>query len=453
MSSNEIMIDVKNISKRYEIYATPRDRLKQLVLPTLRRSWSRIRTSLGLLTDKPPQYFREFWALHDLSFQVRKGDTFGIVGINGSGKSTLLQMVCSTLTPTSGSVETKGRVAALLELGSGFNPDFTGRENVFLNGQILGLRREEIQEKFQAIEEFASIGDFIDQPVKTYSSGMVVRLAFAVAIHVDPDILIVDEALAVGDIAFQRKCMRWMEEFTAKRGILLFVSHSTDQVRKLCSNAIYLRNGRLILIGNAKEVCDQYEKDLYTPNDANVIENKYVNVNSSPEISFFEDSQKEIDASVSFPDCAFHYGNELVKISDAWLADSTGARRNHFKKGESLFWCYRVQFNVDVPTPVFGFSIKTKEGIILFGTNSRILNAPIREYKSGDKTLIRFSIEPNLGVGEYFLNCGVSIDSSNISDNVEFLHRVVDAGIFTVLSNGVACTGLVNMKTSLSVYP
>ena len=453
MSSNEIMIDVKNLSKRYEIYATPRDRLKQLVLPTLRRSWSRIAIRLGILAETAPQYFREFWALHDLSFQVKKGDTFGIVGVNGSGKSTLLQMVCSTLTPTSGSVETKGRVAALLELGSGFNPDFTGRENVFLNGQILGLRREEIQEKFQAIEEFACIGDFIDQPVKTYSSGMVVRLAFAVAINVDPDILIVDEALAVGDIAFQRKCMRWMEEFTAKRGILLFVSHSTDQVRKLCSNAIYLRNGIVVLIGNAKEVCDQYEKDLYTPSDPKVIENKYVNDSSAAEIRFFEDSEIEIDQLVSFPSCALHYGNELVKISDAWLTDSAGTRRNHFKKGESLFWCYRIQFNIDVPTPVFGFSIKTKEGIILFGTNSHILDATVRGYKSGEKTLIRFFIEPNLGVGEYFLNCGVSIDSTDVSNNVEFLHRVVDAGIFTVLPNDVACSGLVNMKTSLSIYP
>lgn len=260
MSSDEIVIDVKNLSKRYEIYATPRDRLKQLVFPSIYRIFARITGLFGRASDRPPpRYFREFWALHDVSFQVRKGETVGIVGLNGSGKSTLLQLICSTLTPTSGNVEVKGRVAALLELGSGFNPDYTGRENVFLNGQILGLSREEIQGRFQAIEDFADIGDFIDQPVKTYSSGMTVRLAFAVAINVEADILVVDEALAVGDFQFQAKCYSRLRSLRESGVSILFVTHATALVRSFCDKAIYLRKGELISFGNANEVCSLYE--------------------------------------------------------------------------------------------------------------------------------------------------------------------------------------------------
>ena len=194
--SSEIAIKVENLSKCYHIYDQPRDRLKQMILPRMQRA-------IGM---QPRQYFREFWALKDVSFEVKKGETVGIIGRNGSGKSTLLQMVCGTLNPTSGSIQTSGRIAALLELGSGFNPEFTGRENVYLNGAVLGLSRDEIDVRFDEIAAFAEIGEFIDQPVKTYSSGMMVRLAFAVAINVDPQILVVDEALSVGDELFQRKC-------------------------------------------------------------------------------------------------------------------------------------------------------------------------------------------------------------------------------------------------------
>src|SRR5450759_2168058 len=322
MSSDEVVIDVKNLSKRYEIYATPRDRLKQLVLPSIYRIFARLTGLFGHESDHlTHQYFREFWALHDVSFQVLKGETVGIIGLNGSGKSTLLQLICSTLTQTAGSVEVKGRVAALLELGSGFNPDFTGRENVYLNGQILGLTREEIQDRFQAIEAFADIGDFIDQPVKTYSSGMGVRLAFAVAINVEPEVLVVDEALAVGDLAFQRKCMRWMEDFAAKRGVLLFVSHSPEQIRRLCTKAIYLRHGVIAGLGPAKEICDRYEKDQYitaVPDE----ENCSLQIsNDSLDIDIKSDDQIDTEG-FCFPDCALHYGDERARITGAWLEDS-----------------------------------------------------------------------------------------------------------------------------------
>lgn len=248
MSSNDIAIRVTNLSKRYEIYATPRDRLKQFVLPRLQRQ-------VGL---QPKQYFREFWALKEVSFEIKKGETVGIIGRNGSGKSTLLQMICGTLNPTSGSIQTSGRIAALLELGSGFNPEFTGRENVYMNASVLGLSNEEIDARFDDIAAFADIGDFIEQPVKTYSSGMMVRLAFSVAIHVEPDILIVDEALAVGDIVFQMKCLDKMEKIRSHGTTILFVSHSLEQVKRFCALAVWLDHGKVKLMGESNYVSDQY---------------------------------------------------------------------------------------------------------------------------------------------------------------------------------------------------
>lgn len=245
---NHIAIRVDNLSKGYHLYDKPRDRLKQFLLPRL----------YHLMGRPGSQYFREFWALKDLSFEVKKGETVGIVGRNGSGKSTLLQLICGTLSPTIGNVETHGRIAALLELGSGFNPEFSGRENVYLNAAVLGLTKHEIEERFEDIAAFADIGQFIEQPVKTYSSGMYVRLAFAVAIHVEPQVLIVDEALSVGDFAFQTKCVRQLRSFLDGGGTLLFVSHDITTIKSLCQKAIYLRQGRLQKFGIASQVCDFY---------------------------------------------------------------------------------------------------------------------------------------------------------------------------------------------------
>lgn len=429
---NDIAIRVSNLSKCYQIYNNPRDRLKQFVIPRLQR----------MTGQTPKQYFREFWALRDVSFNVRRGETVGIVGLNGSGKSTLLQLICSTLTPTSGDVQAKGRVAALLELGSGFNPEFTGRENVFMNGQILGLSREEIQERFQTIEEFADIGDFIDQPVKTYSSGMTVRLAFAVAINVEPEVLVVDEALAVGDMAFQRKCLRWMEGFAANRGVLLFVSHSSEQVRRLCTKAIYLRSGVIVGIGLAKEICDMYEKDQYITS-AYGEEKSNLQLNSD---NFGINIESDEIVPIGFADCALHYGDQRAIITAAWTEDSEGLVRNTFKIGESFNWCYRVEFKCNASSIVFGFLVKTKEGISLFGANSETLGYEAISVSTGDSVIVRFSVEPNLGVGEYFLNCGVSTNSLG---KLDFLHRVIDAGIIEIWAKNNANIGIVNMKTRM----
>lgn len=248
--SSEIAIKVKKLSKCYQIYNQPHDRLKQSVYPRLQ----------GLAGRPQGQYFREFWALKDISFEIMKGETVGIVGRNGSGKSTLLQMICGTVNPSSGEIQTNGRIAALLELGSGFNPEFTGRENVYMNASILGLSKEEIDEKFDDIAAFADIGHFMEHAVKTYSSGMVARLAFSVAIQVDPDILIVDEALSVGDMAFQEKSFTRMKKIRDQGTAILFVSHSTSAVRNFCDRAIWLDAGNMRGMGERLSICDEYQK-------------------------------------------------------------------------------------------------------------------------------------------------------------------------------------------------
>ena len=249
MSSNNVAINVNNLSKCYQIYDTPRDRLKQFIVPSLQR------LARG---QNPRQYFREFWALKDVSFEVRKGETLGVIGRNGSGKSTLLQLVCGTLSPTRGNIEVHGRVAALLELGSGFNPDFTGRENVYMNAAVLGLSSAEIDARYDEIVSFADIGGFIDQPVKTYSSGMLVRLAFSVATQVDPDILIVDEALSVGDMGFQKKCMEKIDEFRKNGKTIFFCSHDMHAVDSLCNAVIWIKDGQIEEAGRTEKVISSY---------------------------------------------------------------------------------------------------------------------------------------------------------------------------------------------------
>lgn len=251
--SNDIAIKIENLSKCYHIYDQPRDRLKQMILPHLQR----------VVGAASKQYFREFWALKDVSFEVKKGETVGIIGRNGSGKSTLLQMICGTLNSTSGSIQTNGRIAALLELGSGFNPEFTGRENVYLNGAVLGLSKDEINSRFDEIAAFADIGEFIDQPVKTYSSGMFVRLAFSIQANVEPEILIVDEALAVGDAHFVHRCMLRFHELQAIGTTILFVSHASASVTQLCDRAIWLEEGKFKLEGSAPEVVEDYLASLF----------------------------------------------------------------------------------------------------------------------------------------------------------------------------------------------
>ena len=256
MSSDAVAVQVSNISKLYEVYDTPRDRLKQFVVPRLQR----------VTMATPKRFYREFLALDNVSFTIKNGETVGIVGRNGSGKSTILQVICGILHPSNGIVETNGRIAALLELGSGFNPEFSGRENVYMNATVLGLSKTETDRRFDTIVEFADIDNFIDQPVKTYSNGMLVRLAFAVAINVDPQILIIDEALSVGDELFQRKCFARIEQLKTDGVTILFVSHSSSAVIELCDRALLLDNGRLLKDGKPRETIKQYHRLIFSRN-------------------------------------------------------------------------------------------------------------------------------------------------------------------------------------------
>ncbi|MFI3220449.1 MAG: ABC transporter ATP-binding protein [Methylococcales bacterium] len=342
MSSNDIAVRVSNLSKRYEIYDAPGDRLKQFMIPKVRK--------VSGLSSK--QYFREFWALKNVSFEIKRGETVGIIGRNGSGKSTLLQIICGTLTPSSGSVESSGRISALLELGSGFNPEFSGRENVFLNGAIHGLSRESIEKKFDRIAAFADIGDFIDQPVKTYSSGMYARLAFSASMFVDPDILIIDEILAVGDAPFQAKCMRAFHKLRDDGCSIIIVSHDSYMIKNFCQRALYLRKGDFIGFGESAAIVDQYNVE---------IENALVQSLSSATTN--NDSPEVIDVEAT--------GMGLFKISSIDLLDSTGQPTSTVYTGETMTISFRyATLAQQSPKVTFVVNLYRHDGLYICGTTT-----------------------------------------------------------------------------------
>jgi ABC-type polysaccharide/polyol phosphate transport system ATPase subunit len=336
----DIAIKVDKLSKCYHIYDRPQDRLKEMVVPRLQR----------LVGQQASQYGREFWALKDVSLEVKKGEIVGIIGRNGSGKSTLLQMICGTLNPTSGSITTHGRVAALLELGSGFNPEFTGRENVYLNASVLGLNRSETQAQFSNIEAFADIGDFIDQPVKTYSSGMMLRLAFAVSVHVQPDILVVDEALSVGDIAFRNKCMEAIQKLVARGVTILFVTHDLGTLQLLCSRVIWLAKGVLQASGNPIRIAQDYY------------------------VSTVQGGKIDAQESSTLPPQQETGKAKFIELN------LLGGEDNNFTTGQPLRIGFVMRALQDLPKLVFAVSIYRADGDWLIGQTSRdenvVMNAP-----------------------------------------------------------------------------
>jgi lipopolysaccharide transport system ATP-binding protein len=433
MSSDDIAIRVSNLSKSYQIYEAPRDRLKQFVLPRLQRA----------TRQAPKQYFRDFRALNDVSFNVRKGETVGIIGRNGSGKSTLLQIICGTLTPTGGTVETRGRIAALLELGSGFNPDFTGRENVYLNAAVLGLSQIEIADRYDAIAAFADIGQFIDQPVKTYSSGMTVRLAFAVAISVEPKILIVDEALAVGDAAFQRKCIRRIAELTDSGVTLLFVSHDTETVKRICTRSLYLDRGQMRMLGDAKEVCIEYERDLFGASRHAPASTKTATAEPKKSKGCFD---PELHASAEKS-----YGDGRAAIESIAVAETSGEHVNVIPIGAEFIVAYTVKFLDTVARPVFGMMITTREGVCVFGSNTTDLDVSKREFVANDKLQVSFKLTNNLGPGIYYLTCG--IHSKDHPDGLIYIHRRMDAYLFRSLpsESAILSSGLAHLSPNIDV--
>lgn len=396
-SEDNIAIRVDNLSKGYHLYDQPRDRLKQFVLPRLNH-----------FMGKPGgQYFREFWALKDLSFEVRKGETVGIIGRNGSGKSTLLQLICGTLSPTSGSVDTNGRIAALLELGSGFNPEFSGRENVYLNAAVLGLSKQEIIERFDDIAAFADIGQFIEQPVKTYSSGMYVRLAFAVAIHVEPQVLIVDEALSVGDFAFQTKCIRQLRAFLEKGGTLLFVSHDISTIKSLCQKAIYLRQGQLRKVGLASQVCDAYLAEVQQEEGL---------AQGTKALA----SSQARDAPPSLPHAAIetfrqavlpfrrHASSECEFISVEVLGINGEVIRT-VAWGQEIVLRVTLLSHASIDQLVVAFYIRDKLQNAVMGTNTRYEGIDISPTSAGERISIAFTYTNLLSAGEYAV-CVIAAD-------------------------------------------
>jgi len=419
--SSEIAINLQNVSKCYHIYDKPRDRLLQM------------------FAGQRKQYYREFWALKNVSFDIKKGETVGIVGRNGSGKSTLLQVICGTLNQSVGDVQTQGRIGALLELGSGFNPEFTGHENVYMNAAILGLSRAEVDQRYDDIAAFADIGEFIHQPVKTYSSGMIVRLAFAVQAMVDPDILIVDEALAVGDERFQRKCFARLDELKAKGTSILFVSHSGPQVVELCDRAILMERGERICTGSPMEVVRAYQKLIYAPveeqprlieefksigSDKIVAETREVEVTQDvpPEDQFF-------DAGM-VPESTTVYPEQGARIDAFEIFDKQGRRCNVLKAGGEYDIVMRGVITENVSRIFFAMHVRTVSGVVITGQRFPE-EGKYFECEGAERAFrITFSFQMVMLPGVYFVGGGVWSETEPT-----LCHRILDAIMFRLVSD------------------
>lgn len=444
MSFNEA-VAVIGLGKCYQVYAEPHDRLKQFLYPRLQSFFGK---------DKK-KYYEEFWALRGISFCIQKGETVGIIGSNGSGKSTLLQMICGTLNPTEGSVSVNGRVAALLELGSGFNPEFTGRENVYLNAAVLGLSREEINEKFDQIEEFADIGDFIDRPVKTYSSGMYVRLAFAVVAHVDADVLIIDEALAVGDAFFTQKCMRFLRDFKA-RGTLVFVSHDTAAVVNLCDKVVWIDRGKLIAVGDPKEISEDYLASLYERRGGGAVKKKGVSKKSGAQKkpkSQIDSRWEKINNSnlknvinvFSFNERSDvkSFGAGKAEIERVCLQDLNEKIIHQCVGGEDVDLLVFVKVLEPISEPIVGFSVKDRLGQVLFGDNTYLTYmGDFLSIEAGRVFFARFRFQmPILPIGDYSVAVAVATGTQMDHQQQHWIH---DALVFKSISSSVS-TGLVGL--------
>lgn len=431
--SDDIAIKVENLSKCYHIYDKPHDRLLQM------------------FAGRRKKYFREFWALKDVSFEVKKGETVGIIGRNGSGKSTLLQMICGTLTPTKGRIQTNGRIAALLELGSGFNPEFTGRENVYMNASVLGLTNEEINARFDEIVAFADIGDFIEQPTKTYSSGMMVRLAFAVIAHVDADILIIDEALAVGDAFFTQKCMRFLRTFM-KTGTVLFVSHDTGSVKNLCNYALWLEKGEVMQQGSSKEVCELYLQAFYEAEQGKSSTTKLKAIKNQDSTRPLKDQRLEfINASnlrndlqvFEFDPAASSFGKGGAQIHNVFLLDENEHPLAWIVGGEKVTLRVIVRTFQELCSPIIGFFVKDHLGQALFGDNTFLSYRERSVHcQTGNELQADFVFSmPLLPAGEYSITVAIANGTQETHEQHHWIH---DAILFKSESSSVA-SGLIGI--------
>lgn len=458
MSDEEVVIKVSNLSKCYQIYEKPHDRLKQSVYPQLQRFIGR----------QPKQYFREFWALKGVSFKLNKGEALGIIGRNGSGKSTLLQILAGTLAQTNGESYVNGRVAALLELGSGFNPDFTGKENVFLNAHILGFSQKEIESRYEQIVEFADIGDFIDQPVKTYSSGMFLRLAFSVQAHIDASVVIIDEALAVGDVFFRQKCYARLDQLRSSGAAILLVSHAMTDIEQFCDRAILLDHGSPQFLGPSSEASKHY----YLLHQAQ-------NTKDATQLSasFNTPTLNQLDYEVNYPPAeAFidltrksQITNGQARCNGVALCNVAGHACNSFRQGDTAIFYYEFELYEAINVPICGIVISNDRGLIVHGKNSLQYNDVSISLGSGTRVQCRQEINLDLGLGEYVFEIGLASVSESVwqqrehlSDGELFIKStricsIVDVSSFSIghaLRNGVSVLthhGITNLSGKIQI--
>ena len=416
----ENAISVRDVTKVYRLYDKPIDRLKESV------------------SISHKNYHRDFYALKGLSFQVKKGETVGIIGTNGSGKSTILKIITGVLTPTSGQVDVDGKISALLELGAGFNMDYTGIENVYMNGTMMGYTKKEMDAKLQDILDFAEIGDFVYQPVKTYSSGMFVRLAFAVAINIDPEILVVDEALSVGDVFFQAKCYHKFEEFKKQGKTILFVSHDLSSVSKYCDRVILLNKGVKLDEGSPKQMVDLYKQLLVGQNP--VKQNGTDSGENTPK------TEKDHGSFQANPNL-LEYGNRMAEIIDFEVLDDKGMLSNTIEKGTSFKIRLKARFNEDIQEPILAYTFKNIKGTEITGTNTMFEKVQIERSGKGDICTVTFTQDMNLQGGEYLLSFGCT---GYKDGDFTVFHRLYDACNITVVSSKNT-VGFYDMNSKIEV--
>lgn len=402
-------VQLENVSKAYKLYHHAGDRLKEALHPGRRK------------------YHQDFFALRDISFAVQPGETIGIIGRNGSGKSTLLKLIAGILTPTAGTVNAHGKVAALLELGAGFNPELTGLDNFYFNGILMGHSRREMDARREAVITFADIGDYMDQPIKHYSSGMFVRLAFAVAIHVDPDILIVDEALAVGDLNFQARCFQKLNEFRTAGKTVLFVTHVLDSVLRYCSRAMVLDKGRMVVAANAKVAVDVYKQLMANCYDAALV------IRPAPvawPVPVAGPVPSGASPLIANPD-ALVYGEGDAEIVEYGLFDEHNRPARILQHGQRFFIHMKVRFHAEVHEPIFAFTIKDLKGMELTGTNTQFKQVPTGTCRRGDSVSVEFAQTLNAPSGRYALSLGCT---GYEGDSMVVHHRLYDILLFETVS-------------------
>jgi len=441
-NSKEVAVRLRNVTKTYTIWDDPSARL-----------WALAKRGLGL--KQSGKSSRQFTAVQSLSLEIAKGECLGIIGRNGAGKSTLLQMIAGTLKPTSGEAEVNGRVAALLELGSGFNPDFSGRENVYLNASIMGLTKEEIDERFDSIVAYSGIEEFIDQPVRTYSSGMGVRLAFAVCAHVDADIFIIDEALAVGDARFQFKCHATLDKMREEGRTIIFVSHDTNSVKRMCNSAILLERGEVLMQGAPNDVANIYTKLITSPHGVAAIREDIANLKSAPntqlapaappfspiQVADNLDNQlapspatssllEEERSHLQISDKEYTYGGELGQITSVTFYDAHDTPRLSHMAGSLARVRILVQASADIVAPIYAITIKDVRGQEIFGTNTYFQNQAPPDVRAGEQVQVTFDLQLNMQPGVYFISVGwVRLENGE----VVVIHRRYDTIRFDVL--------------------